>query len=61
MKDKLITAVVDLLKVKSLITIAMVFTTCYLALQGVISVEVFISLVASIITYYFTKKDSDVE
>ena len=58
MKDKLIGAIVDLLKVKTLITLVLIFTTCYLAVDNRIDVAVFTTLVSAVITYYFTKKDS---
>lgn len=50
----------NLLKVKSILSIMFSVTTCYLAIKGVISIEAFIGLTASIITYYFNKnKGSD--
>ena len=57
MLEKSVSALVDILKVKTLITLVMVFTACYLALVGRIDVSVFIGLVTSVITYYFTKKE----
>lgn len=57
MKDKLILAVVELLKVKSIITIVMIFTACYLALTDKVDIAVFVGMVTSVITYYFTKKE----
>ena len=57
MKDKLILAVVELLKVKSIITIVMILTACYLALTGKVDIAVFVGMVTSVITYYFTKKE----
>lgn len=50
----------NLLKVKSILSILFSVTTCYLAIKGIISIEAFIGLTASIITYYFNKdKGSD--
>ena len=57
MLEKFVSALVDILKVKTLITLVMVFTACYLALAGRIDVSVFTGLVTSVITYYFTKKE----
>lgn len=57
--NKLIIALVELLKVKTIITLAMIFTACYLALTDKLDVAVFVGLVTSVITYYFTKKDGD--
>lgn len=52
--------IANLLKVKSILSILFSVTTCYLAIKGVISIEAFIGLTASIITYYFNKdKGSD--
>lgn len=57
MKDKFILAVVELLKVKSIITIVMILTACYLALTDKVDIAVFVGMVTSVITYYFTKKE----
>lgn len=52
--------IANLLKVKSILSILFSVTTCYLAIKGIISIEAFIGLTASIITYYFNKdKGSD--
>lgn len=59
MWNKIATAFVNLLKVKTLVTLAMISTTCYLAVRGVLDIAAFMGLVGCIITYYFTKKDSD--
>ena len=48
----------NLLKVKSIISIAVVFTTCYLTCQGTIEVAIFMSMATAIITYYFTKENN---
>lgn len=45
----------NLLKVKSILSIMFSSTTCYLAIKGDISIEAFIGITASIITYYFNK------
>ena len=57
MKEKLLLALVELLKVKSIITIVMILTACYLALTDKVDVAVFVGMVTSVITYYFTKKE----
>ena len=61
MLEKFVNAIVDLLKVKTIITIAMIYTACYLALKERLEVAVFVGLVTSVITYYFAKKDSDIK
>lgn len=45
----------NLLKVKSIITLATVFTLCYLTIKGVVPIELFIPLVSMIIAFYFNK------
>ena len=52
-------ALINLLKVKTILSLLFSITTCYLAIKGKISMETFIALTASIITYYFNKKDGD--
>lgn len=47
----------NLLKVKSIVTIAIIFTLCWKTFDGTVPIELFIPLAASIITYFFTKKD----
>lgn len=49
----------NLLKVKSIISIAVVFTTCYLTCRGTIEVAIFMSMATAIITYYFTKDNNN--
>jgi len=57
---KMITLVfVNLFKVKSLITLAVIGVTCYLAAIRYIPVEVFTAFASAIITYYFTKPAGD--
>ena len=50
-----------LLTVKSLVTFALLGATVYLATAQRIQIspEFFASIVASVVTYYFTKKDGD--
>lgn len=51
----------NLLTVKSITTFALIGATVYLAIKGNIQLapEFFASIVASVITYYFTKKSDD--
>ena len=51
-------AIINLLKVKTLLSLMFATTTCYLAVTGQIDTATFIALTASIITYYFNKKES---
>lgn len=50
-----------LVDVKSIITFALVGCVCYLAIAGKIEVssEFFASIVSAVITYYFTRKQSN--
>jgi hypothetical protein len=52
-------AVVNLLKVKSLITIATIIVFVVLALGGKMSDELIASVITAVITYYFTKRENN--
>lgn len=54
----LIKNLANLLKVKTILSLAVIITTCILTFRNVISVEAFMAIASSIITYYFTKKES---
>lgn len=58
MNKDLCKALIQLLKVKSIITIMVLAVFCYLALRGEIEPEYFATVLSAIVTYYFTKKDS---
>lgn len=53
----LLTNIANLFKVKTILSLAVILTTCILTFKGVISVEAFMAIAGSIITYYFTKKE----
>lgn len=44
-----------LIDVKTIVTLSVVGTTCYLALIGNLEVETFMTITGIIITFYFTK------
>lgn len=48
----------NLLKVKSIISLAVVFTTCFLTIHGELDTASFMALTGAIITYYFKKDDT---
>jgi len=48
----------NLFKVKTIISLSVIFTTCYLTIVGKLDTETFIALGSAIITYYFNKKES---
>lgn len=51
----------NLLKVKSIISLAVVFTTCFLTIKGELDTASFMALTGAIITYYFKKDDKKEE
>lgn len=48
---------INLFKLKSILSLMFCITTCYLALKGKIEMETFMAITMAIITYYFTRKD----
>lgn len=52
-------AITNLLKVKSLMTIAVMTVFVILSLKEKLEPTLTASVITSVITYYFTKKDSD--
>ena len=57
MKD----AITNLLKVKSLMTIAVMIVFVILSLKGKLEPTLTASVITAVITYYFTKKDKESE
>ena len=51
----LLNGIVNLIKVKSIISIAVVMTTCYMTIKGSLDTASFMALAGAIITYYFNK------
>lgn len=51
----------NLLKVKTILSLAVIITTCILTFKNIVSVEAFMAIASAIITYYFTKKDKEEE
>lgn len=49
----------NLFKVKTILSLAVIFTTCVLTFKSIISVEAFMAIASAIITYYFTKKETE--
>ena len=50
----------DLLKVKTILSLCVIITTCILTFKNVISVEAFMAIASAIITYYFTKQEEKI-
>lgn len=51
----------NLFKVKTILSLAVIITTCVLTFKNVVSVEAFMAIASAIVTYYFTKKDKEKE
>lgn len=51
----------NLFKVKTIISLSVIFTTCYLTIVEKLDTETFIALGSAIITYYFNKKEGGEE
>jgi hypothetical protein len=49
--------IANLFKVKTILSLCVIITTCILTFKGLVSVEAFMAIASSIITYYFTKKE----
>lgn len=47
----------NLFKVKTILSLLVITTTCILTFKNIVSVEAFMAIASAIITYYFTKKD----
>lgn len=59
--ELLLKNIANLFKVKTILSLAVIITTCVLTFKNVISVEAFMAIASAIITYYFTKKEDKEE
>ena len=50
--------IANLFKVKTILSLLVIVTTCILTFRDVVSVEAFMTIAASIIAYYFTRKEN---
>ena len=57
--EQLLTNLANLFKVKTIISLCVIITTCVLTFRNVISIEAFMAIASAVITYYFTRKESD--
>lgn len=57
MLENLVNAIIDLLKVKTILSLMVLTTTCVLAFKGLIDMGAFLTIASAIITYYFTRKE----
>ena len=53
--SQLLTNFANLFKVKTMLSLAVIITTCVLTCKNVVSVEAFMAIASAIVTYYFTK------
>lgn len=49
----------NLFKVKTILSLLVITTTCILTFKNIVSVEAFMAIASAIITYYFTRKDEN--
>lgn len=59
MKKKILSAIVDLLKVKSIITVITFIAFFYLSISGKIGIDNFMLIIGMIATYFFNKDSSE--
>lgn len=57
--ETLLTNIANLFKVKTILSLCVIITTCILTFKNIVSVEAFMAIASAIITYYFTKKESE--
>lgn len=57
--ETLLTNIANLFKVKTILSLCVIVTTCILTFKNIVSVEAFMAIASAIITYYFTKKESE--
>lgn len=55
--EKILINIADLFKVKTILSLTVIITTCYLTIKEVIDPATFMALASAIITYYFTRKE----
>ena len=61
MKKEIIKAIINLIKVKSLMTISVMAVFVILSLKGELEPTLTASVITAVITYYFNKKDKENE
>lgn len=57
--EVLLINIANLFKVKTILSLIVIITTCYLTIKEVIDPATFMALASAIITYYFTRKDGE--
>lgn len=59
--EQFLTNIANLFKVKTILSLIVVVTTCILTFKGIIDVVAFMAMATAIVTYYFTRKDDGKE
>lgn len=57
--ETLLTNIANLFKVKTILSLCVIITTCILTFKNIVSVEAFMAIASAIITYYFTKSENN--
>lgn len=55
----LLSNIANLFKVKTILSLCVIITTCILTFKNIVSVEAFMAIASAIITYYFTKNENN--
>lgn len=51
----------NLFKVKTILSLVVIITTCVLTIKGIVGTGEFLTIAASVVTYYFTRKENKEE
>ncbi len=51
----------NLFKVKTILSLSVIITTCILTFKGLLSTGEFLTIASAVVTYYFTRKDNKEE
>lgn len=57
--EKILLNIANLFKVKTILSLTVIITTCILTFKNIVSIEAFMAIASAIITYYFTRKESE--
>ncbi len=60
-KKQILINIANLFKVKTILSLAVILTTCILTFKGTISVAAFMGMASAIVTYYFTRQEKEGE
>lgn len=57
--ERFLLNIANLFKVKTILSLCVIITTCVLTFKNIVSVEAFMAIASAIITYYFTKNEKN--